>query len=96
MVSVNDDKTLPLKLELVAVLDRLIEEKGWTQTQAALELSMSRSRLCRLLGGEYKDVGVGRLIKCITNLGRDVQINIGQEHEGIGQVSVKETSNLRT
>jgi predicted XRE-type DNA-binding protein len=90
MVSVGDDRIALLKLQLVTVLIRIIDEKGWTQTRAAQELSMSRSRLCRLLGGQYKEVGEGRLIKCITDLGRDVQISIGPEHEGYGHILVVE------
>ena len=84
----EDDTSAVIKLQLVDCIREIIIEKGWTQTQAAQELSISRARLCRILGGQIKDVSEGRLLKCLTRLGRDIQINISHKHAGTGEVVV--------
>lgn len=84
----KEDPSMALKLQLMGYLKEIIVEKGWNQTWAAKELGISRSRLCRLLGGDLKNVSEGRLVECLTTLGRDVQIFIGPEHRGTGTVLV--------
>ncbi len=84
----EDDVFMSLKMQLVACISEIITQKNWTQTRAARELAVSRSRLCRMLGGQVDVESEGRMLRCLTSLGRDIHITVGPEHVGVGQILV--------
>lgn len=83
-----DDISASLKKRLIHHIGYIVSKNGFTQTQAAKEMSISRSRFCRIMGGHIKDVGEGRLIKCLLDLGYDIQITITPSQEKPGKVDV--------
>lgn len=87
----HDDVSTFLKLKLIACIKSQIAQKGWTQTQAAKELGISRSRFCRLMGGHTEGTSEGRLIKCLTNLGNDIHIFVTPTRARSGHIEVSDS-----
>ena len=71
-----DPETRLLKAELVTRIDDIIRGRGLKQVEAAKLLGLSQPDVSRLLRGYYRDNSVERLLRLLTALGRDVQINI--------------------
>lgn len=88
-----DDVSTFLKLKLIACIKRNVVQKGWTQTQAAEELGISRSRFCRLMGGHTEGTSEGRLIKCLTDLGNDIHILVTSTQTKPGHIEVNDSCN---
>ena len=71
-----DPQTHLLKAELVTRIDDIIRGRGLKQVEAAKLLGLSQPDVSRLLRGNFRDYSVERLLRLLTALGRDVQINI--------------------
>ncbi len=71
-----DAETHLLKADLVARIDQIIRERRLTQAHAADLLGISQPDVSRLLRGNFRDYSVERLLRLLTNLGRDVEITI--------------------
>ena len=71
-----DPETHPLKAELVTRIDDIIRERGLKQVEAAKLLGLSQPDVSRLLRGNFRDYSIERLLRLLTALGRDVQLNI--------------------
>lgn len=41
-----------------------------------------------MLGGQVDVESEGRMLRCLTSLGRDIHITVGPEHVGVGQILV--------
>ena len=54
--------------------------RGLKQVEAAKLLGLSQPDVSRLLRGNFRDYSVERLLRLLTALGRDVQINIRKSH----------------
>jgi predicted XRE-type DNA-binding protein len=67
------DKML-IKAQLVAKIAEIIKRKGFTQTQAAELLGIPQPKLSNLLRGRFRGFSERRLMDCLTNLGRDIQM----------------------
>lgn len=63
-----------LKVELVHKIDRILKDRGLTQTAAAALLRIKQPDVSRLLRGQVRQVSVGRLLKFLVVLGHDVEI----------------------
>ena len=75
-----DPETHLLKAELVTRIDDIIRGRGLKQVEAAKLLGLSQPDVSRLLRGNFRDYSVERLLRLLTALGRDVQINIRKSH----------------
>lgn len=84
----QDDLSKNFKLKLIDCIRCVATQKGWSQTHAAKEFGISRSRLCRVLGGQTKDVSEGRLIQCLITLGSDIKIHITPAQDSTGNVEI--------
>ena len=71
-----DPETHLLKAELVTRIDDIIRERGLKQVEAAKLLGLSQPDVSRLLRGNFRDYSIERLLRLLTALGRDVQLNI--------------------
>ena len=71
-----DPETHRLKAELVTRIDDIIRRRGLKQVEAAKLLGLSQPDVSRLLRGNFRDYSIERLLRLLTALGRDVQINI--------------------
>lgn len=71
-----DAGTHQLKADLVNRIDGILRRLGCTQAEAAALLGLSQPDVSRLLRGNFRQYSVERLLRLLTNLGRDVEITI--------------------
>jgi predicted XRE-type DNA-binding protein len=65
-----------LKAELTFKISKLIEKKGWTQSQAAERMKLDQPKVSRLLRGELSGFSVDRLLTILNRLGYSVEVRI--------------------
>ena len=75
-----DPDTHLLKAELVTRIDKIIRQRGLKQVEAAKLLGLSQPDVSRLLRGNFREYSMGRLLRLLTVLGRDVDIIIREPH----------------
>lgn len=80
-----------LKVDLIALVRRLIDERGITQTVAARLLSIGQPDLSKILRGHLHDVSVERLFKFLIALGQTIEIRITPKLPGArsGKITVQ-------
>ena len=69
-----DSDGMLVKAQIVAKITEIIEQRRLTQEQAAEILGPTQPKISRLLRGQFRGVSERRLLRCLTKLGRDVQI----------------------
>jgi predicted XRE-type DNA-binding protein len=67
-----------VKAQLVTKIAEILEYRGLTQKQAARILRLTQPKISRMLRGEFRGISERRLLRCLTRLGRDVQIVVKQ------------------
>jgi predicted XRE-type DNA-binding protein len=70
----TDSEDMMVKAQIVAKIAEIIEQRRLTQEQAAKMLRLTQPKISRLLNGQFRGVSERRLLRCLTRLGRDVQI----------------------
>ncbi len=88
MVSYHEDMTESIKLKLIECIRDMVVQKGWTQTESAKNLNISRSRFCRIMGGQTKDISEWRLMQCLAMLGNDIKIFIVPTQRNQGKIEM--------
>ncbi len=83
-----DAEEMLLKAQLANRIGTLLREKGWSQQHAAEVLGIPQPKLSMLLRGRFRGISEAKMLECLSRLGRDVQIVIGPERQGHGQVHV--------
>ncbi|HYX72860.1 MAG TPA: helix-turn-helix transcriptional regulator [Nitrososphaera sp.] len=68
-----------LKAELAVQICRFIEEKGWTQTEAAEAVGLDQLKVSYLLRGRLAGFSVDRLLSILNRLGHSVEVRISAE-----------------
>lgn len=63
-----------LKAQLVNQIAAIIQQRRLTQSEAAQALRLTQPRISRMLRGEFRGISERRLLRCLTRLGRDVEI----------------------
>src|SRR5271157_1622903 len=69
-----DSEDMAVKAQLVTKIADLIRERGLTQGGAAKVLSLTQPKISKLLKGQFRGISERRLLRCLTRLGRDVEI----------------------
>lgn len=69
-----DSEDMAVKAQLVTKIADLIRERGLTQEGAAKVLSLTQPKISKLLKGQFRGISERRLLRCLTRLGRDVEI----------------------
>lgn len=64
------------KAELAWQIGNIIKKKKMTQKQAALALGVDQPKISALISGKLSGFSLERLIKFLTELGKDVTINV--------------------
>ena len=67
---------MALRADLMGRLRLLVEQEGWTQTQAAEHFGVSQSRVSDLLRGKWEKFSLDMLITLATRAGRRVELAI--------------------
>lgn len=68
-----------LKSQLAIQIRRLIEDKDWTQAQAAEIIGLDQPKVSLLLRGRLAGFSVDRLLTIINRLGHNVEVRISQQ-----------------
>lgn len=74
----NPDEML-IKAQLASAIGGILAEKDLTQQKAAEILGLPQPKLSRLLNGRFRGISEAKMLECLSRLGRDVRIVIGQE-----------------
>ena len=69
-----DAEDMFLKAQLVTKIGDIIRQRGLTQQRAASLLGLTQPKISGLLKGQFRGISERRLLRCLTRLGRDVQI----------------------
>ena len=64
------------KAKLARQIAGIIEQRGWTQTQAADALGTDQAKVSALVRGRLRDFSTERLLRFLTRLDRDVDITV--------------------
>lgn len=68
----NPDERL-LKAELVFEIRKFIEDKGWTQQEAAARAGVDQAEISTLLGGKLQGFPADRLLSILNRIGCRVE-----------------------
>ena len=68
-----------LKAQLAIQIRRFIEEKGWTQAEAAEAVGLDQPKVSHLLRGRLAGFSVDRLLSLMNRLGHSVEVRISAE-----------------
>ncbi len=74
----NEARVLLAKSKLVIAIRTLIEDAGWTQTEASRVMGMTQPCLSRMLRGDFHEISETKLLDCLVRLGCDIKITIGR------------------
>jgi predicted XRE-type DNA-binding protein len=79
-IGVENPNEMLVKAQLAASIQKILETRSLTQTQAAEILGLPQPKLSRMLHGHFRGISEAKMMDCITRLGRDIRIVIGSEH----------------
>lgn len=65
-----------LKAQLAVQIRRFIEQKGWTQSEAAEVIGLDQPKVSNLLRGRLSGFSVDRLLNVLNRLGHNVEVRI--------------------
>ena len=65
-----------LKAQLAVQIRRFIEQKGWTQSEAAEVIGLDQPKVSNLLRGRLAGFSVDRLLNILNRLGHNVEVRI--------------------
>lgn len=77
-LGLTDSDDMLVKAQIVTKIAEIIEQRELTQDQAAKMLRLTQPKISRLLRGQFRGISERRLLRCLTRLGRDVQIVVKQ------------------
>lgn len=70
----SDSEDMAVKAQLVTKIADIIRERGLTQEEAAKVLRLTQPKISKLLKGQFRGISERRLLRCLTKLGRNVEI----------------------
>ncbi len=73
-LGVHDPQDMLARAQLANQICRIIESRGLTQTGAAELLRLDQPKISALRHGKLKGFSVERLIRCLNDLGQEVEI----------------------
>jgi predicted XRE-type DNA-binding protein len=71
-----DAEDMLVKAQIVTKISDIIRQRGLTQAKAATLLRLTQPKISRLLRGQFRGISERRLLRCLTRLGRDVEITV--------------------
>lgn len=69
-----ESEDMMVKAQLVTKIAHIIRQRGLTQQRAARLLGLTQPKISRLLKGQFRGISERRLLRCLTRLGRDIEI----------------------
>lgn len=83
---------LAMKMDLSIMLTKLINERGWTQQQAADQLSIQQSRVSDLTNGKVEKFTVDAMLDMLDCLGYRSEMNMPNLNQAL--ITIHNCSNL--
>jgi len=77
-----------IKAGLVVKIDRIIRQRGLTQTAAAHAMGIDQPKVSAMLAGQFRGYSVERLMRFLVALGQDVEIVVKPKRQGDAQLRV--------
>ncbi len=85
-----DAEEMLVKAHLVTKISDVIRQRGLTQAKAARLLGLSQPKVSNLLRGQFRGISEQRLLRCLTRLGRDIEIVVKpSSRRGGGRLTVR-------
>jgi len=81
---------LHIKSQLMIIINREIERRSLTQTEAAEVVALSQPDISRIASGHLSAFSIDRLLSVLGRLGIDVEISTRRSRNGVGAVIVRE------
>jgi predicted XRE-type DNA-binding protein len=74
---------LHIRSQLAATLERYLEQKGWSQTQAARELHVPQPTISKIVNGNVEKLSIEFLVKLTVRAGIPIHVSSGRaSHAG--------------
>ena len=70
----SDAAEMQVKAQLASKIDDIIKHRQLTQQQAAEILGLPQPKVSGLMRGQFRGISETKMIKCLNQLGCDVQI----------------------
>jgi predicted XRE-type DNA-binding protein len=83
-----DSEEHRVKASLVLKIDRIIEQRGLTQTAAAKAMGIDQPKVSAMLAGQFRGYSVERLMRFLVALGQDVEIVVKPGKRGSAELRV--------
>ena len=77
-----------IKAGLVVKIDRIIRQRGLTQTAAAQSMGIDQPKVSAMLAGQFRGYSVERLMRFLVALGQDVEIVVKPKRRGAAELRV--------
>jgi predicted XRE-type DNA-binding protein len=87
-LDLSDAEEFQAKAMVSVHIERLIEQNGWTQVQAARRMGLKQPDVSNILRGRLRGFTLDRLFACLNALDQDVEITIRPRRSARAQVSV--------
>lgn len=75
-IGLPNPEELLVKARLTSLINKAIDERGWTQKQAAKALGTTQPKISDLSRGRIKNFSIEKLIAFLTDLDHDVAITV--------------------
>lgn len=69
-----DADAMQVKAQLVLQIATLLEERGWSQQEAARGLGLTQPKLSQMLRGQFRGISEIKMMDCLLRLGCAVKI----------------------
>lgn len=78
-IELPDAEDRLLKAQLAIQIRRFIEQKEWTQSEAAEAIGLDQPKVSNLLRGRLAGFSVDRLLIILNRLGHNVEVRISEK-----------------
>ena len=75
-VTPEESVNLRARAELMQQISAIVEENGWTQTEAAVKCGVTKPRMNDLLRGRISRFSLDALVSIATAIGRRVHVEL--------------------
>jgi predicted XRE-type DNA-binding protein len=76
-----DATEMLVKAQLVMMIAAILQEREWSQQEAAKVLGMTQPKLSKMLRGQFRGISEIKMMDCLVRLGRKVRIVVSPEGE---------------
>jgi predicted XRE-type DNA-binding protein len=79
-----DAENLKVKAGLVIEIRRAMKNRNLTQQEAAKLMGITQPRVADMMRGDFTKLSKGKLMDCLTRLGKDIEISVRPAKAEVG------------